>query len=384
MTPTRSPARRGTLAAGHDRPTQGGQGAVTGHLLKVIRERIPLTQTQLAERLRVDPTTVQAWESGRRPLAAVSAAHLLTLRRRLLAEGADPASLVLLDVAMDADSVIGYALDEGRSAGEVRDHPLAGWVFNRASTHVIAWALTGTPPAALPPAPAVTPRRRGPSPHSPVLAAPQRRQFFSHMRRSAEIAERIGDAGALLRRQAVYLCSYDTAPDTREWLADIQGRRPLRFNSSAWSPRWADARSLATSLTRYGDLDQLHGFIEHGLSDDSGELANLNYWAYWLGHDALPRSDDSFMADSSAQRWDAGVLLRSLADRLDPELGCIDLNIHSVWSLLANKPGLPTSYPALAGDLRHRVARLLDSGSVSRQARRELDQVHYGLKLSTY
>lgn len=119
------------------------------------------------------------------------------------------------------------------------------------------------------------------------------------------------------------------------------------------------------------------------MSDDAGEMANLNYWAYWLGLDRLPRPDDSFMADPTPQRWDAGALLRSFADRLDPGLGCIDLNVHSVWSLLANKPGLPAGDPSLARDLRRRVALLLDSGSVSQQARRELDQVHYGLKLST-
>ncbi|WP_370419598.1 XRE family transcriptional regulator [Streptomyces sp. QH1-20] len=331
----------------------------------------------------MDATTVQGWESGRRPVTAMAAGQLLALRRRLLGYGADPHLLVLLDAAMEADSVIAYALDEGPPDSDLSRHPLAGWVFTRASTHMIAWALTGIAPAALPPAPAVTPRRRGPSPVNPMLADPERRRFYDHMRRYAEIADWSGEGGALLRRQALYLCSYDTAPDTHAWLADMRARRPVRLTHSTWSPEWADARSLATSLTRYGELDVLHGFIERGMGDDAGEIANLNYWAYWLGLDRAPRSDDSFMADRSPRLWDAGALLRSIADRLDPALGCVDLNVHSVWSLIVSRPGVLAADPGLAQELRGRVALLLDSGSVSQQARRELDAVHYVLRLNS-
>ncbi|MEU7186594.1 HD domain-containing protein [Streptomyces sp. NPDC045369] len=76
--------------------------------------------------------------------------------------------------------------------------------------------------------------------------------------------------------------------------------------------------------------------------------------------------------------WDAGALLRSLADRLAPGLGCVDLNIHSVWALIVARPGAPAAHPGLVVDLRHRGERLLDSGTGSRQSRRELDAVQYG------
>ncbi|WP_308312695.1 helix-turn-helix domain-containing protein [Streptomyces sp. ISL-11] len=356
---------------------------MTGHLFKVIRERLPCTQREIAERLGVDATTVQGWESGRRALTAMAAGQLLTLRRRLLGYGADPHSIALLGAAMDADGVIAHALDESLPDRDPRSHPLAGWVFTRASTHMIAWALTGSAPAALPPAPTATPRRRGPSPETPLLAEPDRRRFYDHMRRYAEIADRSGEGGALLRRQALYLCSYDMAPDTHAWLADMRARRPVRLTHSTWSPEWADARSLATSLTRYGEFDVLHRFIERGMGGDAGEIANLNYWAHWLGMDRVPRPDDSFMADRSSGLWDAGALLRSFADRLDPDLGCVDLNVHSVWSLMASRPGVLAADPRLADELRRRVVLLLDSGSVSQQARRELDAVHYGLRLSS-
>ncbi|MBB5121360.1 DNA-binding transcriptional regulator YiaG, partial [Streptomyces eurocidicus] len=380
MSPTRSNLGNGTLTTGRRSRNRAAEGLVTGHLFKVIRERLPCTQSQLGECLGVDTTTVQGWESGRRPVAAMPAAQFLMLRRRFLGLGADPGLLVLLDAAMDADSVIARALCYDHAHEELESHPLAGWVFTRASTHMIAWALTGIPPAALPPAPSGTPRRRGPSPETPMLTEAERRRFYSHMRRYTEIADHAGEVGALLRRQALYLCSYDTAPDTHAWLADIRARKTVQLVHSAWSPAWADTRSLATSLTKYGDLDVLHGFIERGMGDDAGEVANLNYWAHWLGLDRTPRSDDSFMSDRSTHHWDARALLRGFADRLDPGLGCVDLNIHSVWSLIASRPGVLAGEAELAQELRDRVSRLLDSGSVSRQSRRELDAVHYGLR----
>ncbi|MEV7090920.1 transcriptional regulator [Streptomyces sp. NPDC093085] len=215
-----------------------------------------------------------------------------------------------------------------------------------------------------------------------MLAKPERKLFFEHMRRVAEISDHAGGAGILLRRQASYLCSYDRSDDTRAWLAHMQRRKPPRLNHASWTPEWADARSFATSLTRHGEDDVLHAFIERGMSSDAGEIANLNYWAHWLGLDRLPRPDDTFMAARSRPLWDAGALLRSLADRLDPRLGCVDLNIHSVWSLIGSHPGLLTADPPLVSDLKDRVAVLFDCGTVSQQARRELDAVYYGLRLN--
>jgi DNA-binding transcriptional regulator YiaG len=381
MTPRRLPSTLGTLTAGQGSHQQAREGVVTGHLFKITRERTGLTQSELAAALEVDVTTIQGWESGRRPLTASSSIQFRAIRRHLLRCGADPALLVLFDIAMDADAVLAHALDERSASEDFRSHPLANWVFTRTSSHLIAWTLNGTTPAALPPAPAGTPRRRGPTPQAPLLAEPERRVFFDHLRRCAEIADRAGEAGALLRRQALYLCSYDAAPETHAWLADMRSRSRGNPVAAAW--KWADARSLATSLTRYGELDELHRFIEQGMGSDAGETANLNYWAYWLGLDRLPRADDSFMNDRSPRLWDGGALLRSLIDRLNPELGCVDLNVHSVWALLAARPGLLATDDSLVHDLKDRVDPLLDSDRVSKQSRRELEAVHYGLKLNT-
>ncbi|GCD45301.1 helix-turn-helix domain-containing protein [Streptomyces paromomycinus] len=382
MASTRSQIGSEKLTGAQGSRRRAGDGGITGHLFKIVRERIPCTQRGLAELLDVDPATVQGWESGRRSLAAVPSAQFLRIRRHLLRHGGEPALLILLDVALEADSVIAHGLAAGTgTADEFRSHPLSGWVCTRTAVHMIAWALTGVVPKAVPAAPATTPCRRGPSPTSPALSAPERRRLFDHLRRYAEIADRAGADGALLRRQALYLCSYDSAPDTCAWLADMRRRRPLRMRDTVWTPAWADVRSLATSLTRYGDMEVLHAFIERGMGNDSGEIANLNYWAYWLGLDRVLRPDDSFMADR-APVWDASALLRSLADRLDPGLGCVDLNIHSVWALIAARPDALAAHPGLVAELRHRVERLLDSGTGSRQSRCELDAVQYGLRLS--
>ena len=323
---------------------------------------------------------MQGWESGRRPLSAVSVTQFKALRRRLLRSGADPVLVALLDEAGQADAVISYVLgDPIPSRREVESHPLAQWVYTRTAAHMIAWALTGNPPAAVPPAPLGTPRRRGPTPDSPRLPLRTRQRFFAHLRHTAEVADLSGEEGALLRRQAVYLCSYDHAADTRTWVSHM--RRPMRYSFASTS-EWSDARSLATSLSRHGEPDALWAFIDHGMRDEAGEAANLNYWAYWLGLDPLPRVDDHFMASRSSQSWDAGALLRALASRLEPGLACIDLNVHSVWSLLTARPGLLTADANLSSDLTSRVINLLDSKSTSVRARRELEQLHYGLRLT--
>ncbi|MGV9853089.1 helix-turn-helix domain-containing protein [Streptomyces sp. NPDC003442] len=379
----RSGSRRGTLTRGQGSRSRAAGGIVCGHLLKNIRERIPLTQSRLAEGLGIDTTTVQGWESSRRSLAAVSSTQFLRLKRHLLGRGAEATLLPLLDLAVEADAVIEYSLDDMLDGDDITQHPLHSWVFTRASTHMITWALTGEQPTALPEAPASTPRRRGPTPDSPLLPAPDRERLFANLRRTAEIADRAGEQGSLLRRQALYLCAYDTRADAHSWLADMQQRRPVPLRHASWTPAWSDARSVATSLIRYGDMETLQAFIERGMGEDPGEMANLNYWAHWLSLDPVPRASDAFMSDVDGQSWEALPLLRALADRLDPSLRAVDLNIHSVWALIRSKPGVLSADLALHRDLTARVGRLLDSDVISRQARRELENVHYGLRLSS-
>lgn len=123
------------------RPTTG---TITGFVLRLARESVPLTQAGTAGALGVDLATVQGWESGRRPVANMRAVDLLGLRRRLAGLGADAAVVALLDAAMDADRIISATL-----TGTDGPHPLAEWVHTRDAAHMLAWALTGTRPPSL-------------------------------------------------------------------------------------------------------------------------------------------------------------------------------------------------------------------------------------------
>jgi transcriptional regulator with XRE-family HTH domain len=89
-----------TLTAG-----RGSEGRISGYVLKVIRESVDQTQEQLAERFAVSAATVQGWESGRRPLMAVSAGNLIAICAQLRHLGAAPALLDALRQGLEADSL---------------------------------------------------------------------------------------------------------------------------------------------------------------------------------------------------------------------------------------------------------------------------------------
>ena len=83
-----------TLTAGADEVV----GRVAGAVLAAIRAETGPTQEELAEQLRVGLSTVQAWESGRRPLVRASFQDVQRLNRRLRLNGAAPSLLHVLDL----------------------------------------------------------------------------------------------------------------------------------------------------------------------------------------------------------------------------------------------------------------------------------------------
>jgi hypothetical protein len=48
-------------------------------------------------------------------------------------------------------------------------------------------------------------------------------------------------------------------------------------------PSWVAVRSSAVALAQDGDPEPLQAFVTHGLSSDDQDVANVNYWAYWVG-----------------------------------------------------------------------------------------------------
>ncbi|MGD3105687.1 hypothetical protein [Streptomyces sp. YGL11-2] len=183
---------------------------------------------------------------ARRPLANMKAGAFLDLKRRLLALGADPAALGLLDAAMDADRIIDAALAPPE---DLDLHPLAEWVHTRDTARMIAWAVNGTPPPALRDR---SPSRRGPVATAPLMGAQYRTTLFTNLREAVHAADG-GDSRALLRRQALYLTSYDSSPEANSWTAHALHARRGIASVQGGSPRWAEARSTAAALARRGD-----------------------------------------------------------------------------------------------------------------------------------
>ncbi|WP_236653320.1 helix-turn-helix domain-containing protein [Streptacidiphilus melanogenes] len=367
------------MGSGLPSPRRAVSGIISGYVLRLVRESTGRTQIGFAEEVAVDLATVQGWESGRRPLANMKAGSLLDLRRRLPLLGADPALMQLLDPALDADRIITATLEPPPQAER---HPLAGWVHTRTTAHMIAWAVNGTPPPLIAARP--QPVRRGAVPTAPLLPAQQKADLFGRLRDAADSAHLAGQAAPLLRRQALYLTSYDRSPGASSWTALALHQRRGVLSVRGWSPAWAEARSVATALARQGDHQPLSDFITRALvDDDRSEAANLNYWAYWLGAAQQPQASDGFMADTDMPGWDPVTLLRLLAQGLIEAPTYAELYAHTLWALLAAHPWLPLAAPVLAGELADETARILDTEPISARARREFADVNYRLSNRT-
>ncbi|WP_181063429.1 helix-turn-helix domain-containing protein [Nocardia nova] len=351
-------------------------GAVSGFLLKLLREATGLTQTEFAELLGVDQTTVYGWESGRRPLAHLRAGDLTRLRMLLTRHGAPPHALALIGDALEADLIIGDTVSTHPAEIGAESHPLAVSVHQRTLANLITWPLTGRPPTQL--ADLADHRGHGPRPSSPVISAADRRLFFDHL---LDVADRCRwPDDALLRRQAIYLLGFDDRAESADWLTG-ELRRAQQSTGDNDTPGSLRLRSSAIALAATGDRDPLRAYLTR--LDDAQAQANLTYYAYWVGELAGGVLDDHAMIRADPAGWSGQRLLRHLLDRLQPSTDQADLYVHTLADLIASHPHLLTADPALREATRAAVDRMNADPDLMAQARQDLANVAYAVRLSS-
>ncbi|WP_405097017.1 helix-turn-helix domain-containing protein [Micromonospora sp. NBC_01412] len=355
------------------------RGDVTGYLLKLIRESIPLTQEQLGVELGVDRATVQSWESGRRPFLAVPFGQAVRIRHRLGSLGANPVMLDAVADAVEADTVLAALLGPKIERADITEQPLGCTVLTHRLADLILWAVLGQTPTFIRSLP--TPhRRRGPVATGPTLRAEEQRVLFASLHVLAERAADQRRPNVLLHRQACFLAGMDPTGSSAAWLSQNNARKTPRMAAfHTWSPLWPDARSVVTSLANQGDPEPLRDFIARAHPDDACQRAALNYSAYWVGEIAYRQPDDSFMP-ATIDDWRGTRLLRHLVERLDADHPFIDLNIHNLWALLTARRGLVHDHPATGQALANRAVAVLDSDQISVQSRQELTSIVYSLR----
>lgn len=361
----------------------GGQGSratgvVSGFVLKLARQSAALTQEKLAEVLGVDVTTVQGWESGRRPLAAMNAGEFLRLSGRLSRCGAPASTGRHLREAIEADQVLSTGITAGATWVDADTHPLAASVHRWTITNLITWPITGKMPQHLHEFTSKV-SRRGPAPTYPSLGADERTRFLDHLLTVAERGTHADEA--LLRRQAVYLLGFDGRPQVVDWLRaewKRAGRRPVKHGDITGL---LEARSASVALASAGDGTHLHDFVDH-MADTRADVANLNYWAHWIGELNDEQTSDGFMLDSDTRSWMGVQLLQHLTSRLGPDSPHLPLNLYTLHALIASRPSLLNGRPAVRASLAEVLAKLTSTDRLNPTGRDQLAGLQYALRIA--
>lgn len=367
--------RRTTLTGGQPSRTTG---IVSGCVLKLARQTTGQTQENLAEVLGVDVTTVQGWESGRRPLSAMSTGGFLRLCDTLSRSGAPASIRRHLREAVNADMVLSTGIAAGSGWVDPINHPLAANVHRWSTTNLITWPILGRMPDHLHDFVSSAPRR-GPTPRSPNLTLEERTRFFDHL---GVVAERErGHGERLLRRQAVYLLGFDGRPEVVDWLRLEWHRAGRRKPKEEDIAGLLEARSASVALAATGDRTHLIDFVDH-TRYDVAEVANLNYWAYWIGELDDEQGDDRFMLNTDARSWSGARLLRHLVDRLDSTSHYLPLNLSTLHSLVASRPSLLAWQPKTRGRLADALAMLVSTDNLDRNGRNQVAGLQYAIRIA--
>lgn len=186
---------------------------------------------------------------------------------------------------------------------------------------------------------------------------------------------------ALLRRQAVYLLGYDRRPQVVDWLRaewHRAGRGPVKHGDLAGL---LEARSASVALASVGDGTHLYDFVDH-MTGTRAEVANLNYWAHWIGELDDEQSNDAFMLNDDTRSWTGVRLLQHLTNRLEPASPHLPLNLHTLHSLIASRPSLLSGRPTVRASLAEVLARLASTDRLPRTGRDQLAGLRYALRIA--
>ncbi|GID31939.1 hypothetical protein Abr02nite_69220 [Paractinoplanes brasiliensis] len=257
-------------------------------------------------------------------------------------------------------------------------HPLAASVHRWTITNLILWPILGTTPRHLVEFVSRVPRR-GPSPSHPGLSAEERRRFLDHLFTIGERARHSDEA--LLRRQAVYLLGFDGRPDTVAWLRDEWNRAGRRQPREGSITQLLEARSASVALAVAGDGTHLHDFVSH-MTSESAQIANLNYWAYWIGELNDEQTSDSFMFNADTRAWSGVRLFEHLLQRLDPSSSHLPLNLSTLHALVASRPSLLSGHQASRAAFVEVLDRLSSTEGLSRTGREQLAGLQYTARIA--
>jgi hypothetical protein len=118
------------------------------------------------------------------------------------------------------------------------------------------------------------------------------------------------------------------------------------------------------------------------MTDTRAEVANLNYWAYWIGDLNDEQTSDAFMLDADTRSWTGVRLLQHLANRLDPDSPHLPLNLYTLHALIASRPSLLDGRPTVRASLGGVLARLASTAGLTRTGRDQVAGLQYALRIS--